>query len=86
LNVINIKIPPLRQRPEDISILTDYFIKKSAMARTTAFPAAAVARYVANGIIKERGVVPPETGIGQNKQVFDMLIEELKEHDITITI
>ena len=30
LNVINIQVPPLRQRREDISLLTDYFIKKYA--------------------------------------------------------
>lgn len=28
LNVINVKIPPLRNRPDDISVLTGYFIKK----------------------------------------------------------
>lgn len=28
LNVINIKIPPLRERPDDIPVLIDYFIKK----------------------------------------------------------
>ncbi len=27
LNVINIKVPPLRERKEDISVLTDYFIE-----------------------------------------------------------
>lgn len=30
LNVFNIMIPPLRDRPEDIRILVDYFLKKSA--------------------------------------------------------
>jgi transcriptional regulator with PAS, ATPase and Fis domain len=28
LNVVNIHIPPLRERPEDISSLVDYFVKK----------------------------------------------------------
>jgi len=28
LNVVNIEIPPLRERKEDISLLVDYFIKK----------------------------------------------------------
>ena len=28
LNVVSIDIPPLRERPEDISILTDHFLKK----------------------------------------------------------
>ena len=30
LNVVNLKIPPLRQRPADISELADYFVKKYA--------------------------------------------------------
>ena len=32
LNVFNLQIPPLRQRPEDIYVLCDYFIKKYAAA------------------------------------------------------
>ncbi len=28
LNVVNINVPPLRERTEDIPLLTDYFIKK----------------------------------------------------------
>ena len=31
LNVISIDLPPLRQRPEDISLLIDYFIQKHAV-------------------------------------------------------
>jgi DNA-binding NtrC family response regulator len=35
LNVVNITIPPLRERPEDIPLLVDHFIKKycSSMSR-----------------------------------------------------
>lgn len=33
LNVINIEIPPLRERKEDIPVLTDYFIKKHSSKR-----------------------------------------------------
>src|SRR3546814_3273388 len=31
LNVVNLKIPPLRERPEDIRILSDHFAKKYAI-------------------------------------------------------
>lgn len=69
--------------------LIDYYDEKqdiSAMARTTAFPAAAVARYIATGVITEKGIIPPETGIGQNKKIFDMLIKELTAHNIKISL
>lgn len=32
LNVVNITIPPLRERPEDIELLVDHFIKKYCMS------------------------------------------------------
>ena len=32
LNVVNLKIPPLRERPADVIELADYFIKKYAAA------------------------------------------------------
>jgi DNA-binding NtrC family response regulator len=32
LNVVNINVPPLRDRPEDISLLVDFFIKKYCTA------------------------------------------------------
>src|SRR5690606_13463753 len=44
LNVVNINVPPLRERVEDIPLLVDYFIKKycNAMSRdmVTVEPAA----------------------------------------------
>ncbi len=30
LNVVNVKVPPLRDRPADVKLLTDYFIRKYA--------------------------------------------------------
>ncbi len=30
LNVVNVKVPPLRDRPADVKVLTDYFIRKYA--------------------------------------------------------
>ncbi|MBU3947988.1 MAG: sigma-54 dependent transcriptional regulator [Proteobacteria bacterium] len=38
LNVLNINIPPLRQRLEDIPLLVDHFIKKYAIQRKTGEP------------------------------------------------
>src|ERR1700733_9815786 len=35
LNVVNLKIPPLRERPSDVTELADYFIKKYAAANGT---------------------------------------------------
>ena len=35
LNVVNLKIPPLRERPGDVIALADYFIKKYAAANGT---------------------------------------------------
>jgi DNA-binding NtrC family response regulator len=38
LNVVNIALPPLRQRPKDIEVLTKHFIKKYAEANGVAEP------------------------------------------------
>jgi len=35
LNVISIHIPPLRERPEDIPVLADYFLRKLSTERRT---------------------------------------------------
>jgi lysine 6-dehydrogenase len=46
--------------------LIDYFDDKTgltSMMRTTAFPAALVAVWMADGTIKDRGVLPPERAI-----------------------
>ena len=38
LNVVPLHVPPLRERPEDIPLLVDYFIKKTARAAGCAIP------------------------------------------------
>ncbi|MDH5446374.1 MAG: sigma-54 dependent transcriptional regulator [Gammaproteobacteria bacterium] len=38
INVISLHVPGLRERPEDIPILTNYFLKRIAMAWQTAVP------------------------------------------------
>lgn len=65
--------------------LVDYFDRKTnftAMARTTAFPAACAARMISNGMIKEKGVkFPEEIFIGEN---YDFFIRVMKDHNINI--
>ncbi|MBL6945336.1 MAG: sigma-54-dependent Fis family transcriptional regulator [Rhodospirillales bacterium] len=47
LNVVNLLIPSLRDRPEDILVLTDFFVKKFAEANdATPLPVSATARSV----------------------------------------
>ena len=38
LNVVNLKLPPLRERPSDVIELAQFFAKKYAEAKKTAFP------------------------------------------------
>jgi two-component system nitrogen regulation response regulator GlnG len=38
LNVVRLRLPPLRERPGDIRLLVDYFLKKFARARPEASP------------------------------------------------
>ncbi len=55
--------------------LLDYYDEKSdttSMARTTAFPAAIMARMILNGKFKFEGICPPEY-ISENKEVFSEL-------------
>ena len=46
------------------------------MSRTTAFPAAAMARMIADGTFKSRGVIPPEH-IVKRKGIVDLLMKQL---------
>jgi len=53
----------------------------TSMARTTGYTAAIVARMVARGEIKERGVIPPEIGV---VKVYKKFTSELQERGIRI--
>jgi len=67
--------------------LLDYSDEKrgiTAMARTTAYPASIMAQLMLRGIIKEKGVVPPEK-IGMNDEICKMFLEGLKKHGVRIT-
>ena len=56
--------------------LLDYYDRQSnttSMSRTTAFPCAIVARMIASGQIKQRGVIPPERLVHQPDFVTSIL-------------
>jgi len=64
--------------------LLDYYDPKagqSSMARTTAFPAAAMGRMIVDGTIDSPGVHPPET-FGSNDSVVRRLLSELEERNV----
>ena len=64
--------------------LLDYYNEESettSMARTTAFPAAIMARMILNGKFKFKGICPPEY-ISENKEVFSELLFELQERGV----
>lgn len=56
----------------------------SSMARTTAFPNAIVAKMLARGDIKAKGVLPPEL-LGKEPGVFDHVVRELSARGVTFT-
>jgi saccharopine dehydrogenase-like NADP-dependent oxidoreductase len=55
----------------------------TAMARTTAYTASIIIQLLAQGVIKERGVVPPEV-LGMNRVVFDAVMIELEKKGIRV--
>ncbi len=66
--------------------LLEYYDEKkgiTAMARTTAYPASIMAQLMLKGIIKEKGVVPPEK-IGMDNAIFELFLGGLKKHRIRI--
>jgi lysine 6-dehydrogenase len=63
--------------------LVDYYddaTKMTAMMRTTAFPTSIIAQMLARGVIRERGVLPPERCVPG-----EALIQELSKRNIKIT-
>jgi lysine 6-dehydrogenase len=55
----------------------------TAMARTTAYTASIVAGMLAEGVIQEKGVIPPER-LGMNEAVAGRLLSELKNRGVTV--
>jgi saccharopine dehydrogenase-like NADP-dependent oxidoreductase len=54
----------------------------SSMARVTGFPVAIAGRFLLEGKIKEKGIVPPEDCIGG--ELYDEFLEELNKRNINI--
>jgi lysine 6-dehydrogenase len=54
--------------------------RMTAMMRTTAFPVAVIARMLGGGVIRERGVLPPESCVPSQ-----LMIKELARRSIVIT-
>ena len=60
--------------------LVDFFSKPAqatSMSRTTAFPCTIIARMIAAGKLKTRGVLPPEL-LGAQPGMLESVIESLK--------
>jgi len=66
--------------------LLDYFDEEkgiTAMGRTTAYTASAVIELLADGIIEEKGVIPPER-LGMNDRIYEGIMMRLKREGIII--
>ncbi|MEM3577350.1 MAG: saccharopine dehydrogenase family protein [Candidatus Bathyarchaeia archaeon] len=56
---------------------------KTAMARTTAYPASIVAQMLLKGVIKAKGVAPPEK-LGMDGEFFRNFLDELERRGVKI--
>ncbi len=56
----------------------------TAMARTTAYPASIIAQLTLNGMVNEKGVVPPEQ-LGMNEEFFFTFSDQLENRGVKIT-
>lgn len=56
----------------------------SSMARTTGFTCCAVARYLLQGRVYKKGIIPPEL-LGEDDNCFNFVLEFLKNKNIEIT-
>ncbi|MEM1536639.1 MAG: saccharopine dehydrogenase family protein [Candidatus Bathyarchaeia archaeon] len=68
--------------------LVDFYDEKSgvtAMARTTAYTASAVAKLVLEGVIRLKGVVPPER-LGMDREIYQRIVAELNSRGVKINV
>jgi len=64
----------------------DYYDEKknvTAMGRTTAYTASVVIQLLAENVIEENGVVPPER-LGMKENMFDRILTELEKDDVKV--
>jgi len=73
---------PVRRR-WDLYDEYDHESGTTSMARTTAFPSVIAAQLVADGRIKQVGVLPPEK-LADDDHIFTTMIEELRKRGVTI--
>lgn len=67
--------------------LVDFYDEESgvtAMARTTAYTASAVAKLVLEGVIRLKGVVPPER-LGMDREIYQQIVAELNSRGVKIS-
>jgi lysine 6-dehydrogenase len=58
--------------------------KITAMARTTAYPVSIVAQLMLKGLIKKKGIVPPEI-LGMDEKIYEKFGDELEKRGVRIT-
>ncbi|MEM4701629.1 MAG: saccharopine dehydrogenase C-terminal domain-containing protein, partial [Candidatus Bathyarchaeia archaeon] len=66
--------------------LTDFYDEKSgvtAMARTTGYTASIVAKLIVEGVVRLKGVVPPER-LGMDRTIYQQIMAELNSRGIKI--
>jgi len=61
----------------------DDITRVTAMGRTTAYTASIIVQLLANKVIEEKGVVPPER-LGMNEKLFKKIMIELRKREIKI--
>ena len=86
---VNVNGVKNKMRHEVVCEMLDYYDKKekiSAMARTTTLTLVIIAELVANGVLKEKGVLATELCIGQNPDAFKLLRSGLSKHGIEISV
>jgi saccharopine dehydrogenase-like NADP-dependent oxidoreductase len=59
----------------------DVKTKISSMARTTGYTCTAAVNLLANGLVEEKGILPPEL-IGKDKKCFDFVVDYLKARGV----
>jgi saccharopine dehydrogenase-like NADP-dependent oxidoreductase len=76
-----------REGGRDVQVQYDLFDRRdratgfSSMARTTGFPATAVARLILSGRFSRRGISPPET-VGADEAAFRSVMDELAARNV----
>jgi lysine 6-dehydrogenase len=89
-DIVAMKVEVSGFRNDDRVCYTYYLLDRydekrgiTAMARTTAYPASVVAQLILKKIVKDKGVVPPET-LGMSEEFFSVFLKELDKRGIVI--